>query len=64
MEQRTLYVRLLGYAGPTLLSDVFVTNENGVRASLGDAAFMAAWDEGQAMTLEQAVAYALDDRAP
>jgi len=29
------------------------------RARLGEAAFAAAWDEGRAMTLEQAVAYAL-----
>jgi hypothetical protein len=32
-----------------------------LRAQLGAAAFDAAWAEGQAMTLEQAVAYALDD---
>jgi hypothetical protein len=31
-----------------------------VRASLGDETFAAAWAEGRAMTLEQAVAYALD----
>jgi predicted ATPase/DNA-binding CsgD family transcriptional regulator len=31
------------------------------RAQLGDAAFQAAWNEGQAMTLEQAVAYAQGD---
>jgi hypothetical protein len=31
-----------------------------VRAQLGDAAFAAAWAEGQALPLEQAVAYALD----
>jgi non-specific serine/threonine protein kinase len=29
-----------------------------VRAQLGEAAFEAAWAEGQAMTFEQAVAYA------
>ena len=32
-----------------------------LRTRLGDAAFDAAWAEGQAMTLEQAVAYALED---
>ena len=32
------------------------------RASLGDEAFAAAWAEGRAMTLEQAVAYALDEQ--
>jgi hypothetical protein len=30
-----------------------------VRAQLDDATFAAAWAEGQAMSLEQAVAYAL-----
>ena len=30
-----------------------------VRARLGEAAFEAAWAEGQAMTLDQAVAHAL-----
>jgi predicted ATPase/DNA-binding XRE family transcriptional regulator len=32
-----------------------------VRPALGDAGADAAWAEGQAMTLEQAIAYALDD---
>ena len=34
------------------------------RAALGEAAFAAAWAEGRAMTLEQAVAYALDEPRP
>jgi hypothetical protein len=34
-----------------------------VRASLGDAAFAAAWAEGRAMSMEQAVAYALEGAA-
>jgi ATP/maltotriose-dependent transcriptional regulator MalT len=33
-----------------------------VRAQFGDAAFAAAWAEGKAMTYEQAIAYALEDR--
>jgi predicted ATPase/class 3 adenylate cyclase len=33
-----------------------------VRAALGDEAFAAAWAEGRAMTLEQAVAYALEEQ--
>jgi hypothetical protein len=32
-----------------------------VRSGLGESAFSAAWAEGRAMTLEQAVAYALDE---
>ena len=32
-----------------------------LRKHLGDVAFTAAWAEGQAMTLEQAVAYALEE---
>jgi hypothetical protein len=32
-----------------------------VRAQLPEAAFDAAWAEGRAMTLEQAIAEALDD---
>jgi hypothetical protein len=31
------------------------------RAQLGETAFAAAWAEGRAMTLEQAVAYALEE---
>ena len=31
-----------------------------VRAAMGEAAFAAAWAEGEAMTLEQAIAYALE----
>ena len=30
----------------------------GVRTALGEAAFSTAWEEGKAMTLEQAIAYA------
>jgi UDP-N-acetylmuramyl pentapeptide synthase len=32
-----------------------------VRAALGEEAFAAAWAEGQAMTREQAIAYALEE---
>jgi tetratricopeptide (TPR) repeat protein len=34
------------------------------RAGFGDEAFAAAWAAGRAMTLEQAVAYALDEQPP
>jgi hypothetical protein len=33
-----------------------------VRAALGESQFATAWAEGRAMTLEQAVAYALDEQ--
>jgi len=32
-----------------------------LRAAMGVQAFAAAWEEGQAMTVEQAVAYALEE---
>ncbi len=35
-----------------------------VRAALGEAAFVAAWDAGRAMTMEQAMEYALADGEP
>ena len=43
------------------------THEQGMaatRAALDEHAFEAAWLEGQAMTLEQAIAYALDETLP
>jgi hypothetical protein len=30
------------------------------REALGDAAFAAAWEEGRAMSMEQAITYALE----
>jgi hypothetical protein len=33
-----------------------------VKALLDEAAYGTAWDEGKAMTLEQAIGYALDDQ--
>jgi predicted ATPase/DNA-binding SARP family transcriptional activator len=39
----------------------YATAVSHARATLGDDAFDTAWAEGQAMTLEQAIAYALDD---
>jgi len=41
------------------------TNTVGARwAELGEEAFATAWAKGQAMTLEQAIAYALEDDTP
>ena len=36
--------------------------QEAVRSHLGEEALLAAWAEGRAMTLEQAVAYALDEQ--
>jgi len=33
-----------------------------LRAELGEEKFVVAWNEGRALTLEQAIAYALEDR--
>jgi tetratricopeptide (TPR) repeat protein len=37
-------------------------NLNSLRAKLGKGKYKAAWDEGHAISLEQAAAYALEDR--
>ena len=42
---------------------VFDAEANEVHAVLGDTAFETAWAEGRAMTLDQAVAYALSGPA-
>jgi tetratricopeptide (TPR) repeat protein len=46
--------------GQRLLEDAL----SSVRGPLGETAFAATWADGQAMTLEQAVAYALSDTGP
>jgi len=48
----------------TVNGDEFDRTVAAARAHLGAAAFAAAWDAGQAMTLETAIADALDDLAP
>jgi hypothetical protein len=42
--------------------DINDRDEAAARAGLGDDTFAAAWAEGRAMTLERAVAYALDEQ--
>jgi hypothetical protein len=37
--------------------------EAAVRKQLNEEAFKAAWEKGQSMSLEQAIAYALDQEA-
>ena len=54
--------RTIGARGPATLENYQVQYQREVaaaRAVLDDATFAAAWAEGRAMTLEQAVAYAL-----
>ena len=48
-----------GFAVPPAERDAKKAQIAGMRAGLGDAAFSAAWDEGRALTWEEAVAYAL-----
>jgi hypothetical protein len=40
----------------------FEENVARARAALGDDAFAAAWAEGRSITLEQSVAFALEDK--
>jgi hypothetical protein len=66
--------RLLGAMElPRLASDFHLTGWErlsyertlaGVRAALDEEAFADAWTEGQAMTLEQAIVYALEVDTP
>jgi non-specific serine/threonine protein kinase len=46
------------------LSVEYETSLQAIRSALGEEAFAVAWEEGRAMTLEQAVACALEDRSP
>jgi hypothetical protein len=55
-----------GHPGSLAAPDARVEGEDALaraRAALGEAAFQAAWAEGQAMSLEQAIACALDEAA-
>jgi non-specific serine/threonine protein kinase len=65
-------VRLLGAVGPGPARSLWLTPEDRrayeeslavARVALGEDAFAAAWVEGQAMTLEQAVAFALENQS-
>jgi predicted ATPase len=51
----------LGLGILRIWSDHYHRGVAAARALLGDAAFAAAWAEGRAMTLEQAIAYALSE---
>ena len=44
--------------------DGYEADQAAVRTELGEAAFEVAWEDGRAMTLEQAIVYALEAPAP
>ncbi len=54
----------LGSPLPTQEQEAYERNQAVVRERLGEAAFAAAWSEGQGMLLEQAIAYALEEMPP
>ncbi|HZO88252.1 MAG TPA: tetratricopeptide repeat protein, partial [Chthonomonadaceae bacterium] len=51
----------IGVGLPLSAREEYARNQAIVREALGEAAFAAAWEEGRAMTLEQAIAYALEE---
>ena len=73
-EQAASAARLLGAAEtlrvaigsprPPSAEEEYRSRVAAVREALGDAAFTAAWEEGWAMSWEQAVAYALEEDSP
>ena len=50
------------YAVTPVDQDAYARDVDAVRAILGEAAFAVAWAEGQALTLEEAIALALEER--
>jgi predicted ATPase/class 3 adenylate cyclase len=59
--------RIRAVAGPFIEADLRLAYERDVAAgqdALGEAAFAAAWAEGEALPLEEAIAYALDEPQP
>ena len=55
------------HLGPPLLPadrGGYEADQAAVRTELGEAAFVVAWEDGRAMTLEQAIVYALEEPAP
>jgi hypothetical protein len=52
-----------GHPLPPVMRAEYERNVAAARAQLGEEAFAAAWAAGRAMTVEQAIAYALDMEA-
>jgi non-specific serine/threonine protein kinase len=51
----------LGRSLPVALANEYQRTVDGARDALGEAAFAAAWAAGQALSLEQAINYALEE---
>jgi hypothetical protein len=54
----------LGRSLPVAVPGDYQRTVDGARAALGEAAFAAAWAAGHVLTLEEAVAYALEEAPP
>ena len=55
------FCETLGARPPVAVAEEYERTVAEGRAALGETAFAAAWAEGRAMSLEQAVAYALGE---
>jgi hypothetical protein len=51
----------LGTALPVAIAEEYGRTVRGARSALGEEAFAAAWAEGRAMSLDDAIRYALDE---
>jgi hypothetical protein len=54
-------VQTLGRSLPVAMSEEYQRTVEGARSALGEAAFAAAWAEGRALTLDDAIVFALDE---
>jgi tetratricopeptide (TPR) repeat protein len=50
---------VIGAASPVAIAEEYESAGSGARAALGEEAFATVWADGRAMTLQQAIAYAL-----
>jgi hypothetical protein len=55
------FCETLGARPPVAIREEYERTVSEARAALGEAAFAAAWAEGRAMSLDQAVEYALSE---
>ena len=61
MEAQKRSGRSSAIGSPLLTNLTMIRSVASARAALGEATFVAAWAEGQAMTLDQAIEYALTE---